>query len=296
MSRIGRMLRSLRVAASHGRFAIRLVRCAPCAACSSPVLRDSSARTSSGAGWSATLARRVVAYDLLTYAGNRSNLSGRRRTGSRSWRGTSSAPSSPAEVLRDEQIEDVVVNFARRVPQQPGDARPRAVLPRRTCSAPRPCSRRARQVGVARFHHISTCEVYGDLPSTRRVVHRGARRTGPAPRTTPSKAGGTTPSGPIRDLRAARDDLELRNNYGPYQFPEKVIPLFATLRLDDQPLPLTRRANRREWLHVDDHCRAIEAVLHRGRVGETYNIGSRRGSVDRGDRGRRSRADGQARA
>ena len=65
------------------------------------------------------------------------------------------------------------------------------------------------------------------------------------------------------------------NNYGPYQFPEKVIPLFVTNALDDRELPLyASTQNRREWLHVVDHCRAIELVLQRGRVGETYNVGS----------------------
>ena len=65
------------------------------------------------------------------------------------------------------------------------------------------------------------------------------------------------------------------NNYGPFQFPEKVIPLFATNALDDKPLPLyASTQNKREWLHVLDHCSAIELVLERGRVGETYNVGS----------------------
>jgi dTDP-glucose 4,6-dehydratase len=65
------------------------------------------------------------------------------------------------------------------------------------------------------------------------------------------------------------------NNYGPRQFPEKVIPLFLTNALDDRELPLyASTQNRREWLHVDDHCSAIELVLERGREGETYNVGS----------------------
>ena len=65
------------------------------------------------------------------------------------------------------------------------------------------------------------------------------------------------------------------NNYGPYQFPEKVIPLFVTNALDDKPLPMyASTQNRREWLHVRDHCRAIEVVLGSGRDGETYNVGS----------------------
>jgi dTDP-glucose 4,6-dehydratase len=65
------------------------------------------------------------------------------------------------------------------------------------------------------------------------------------------------------------------NNYGPHQFPEKVIPLFLTNALDDRELPLyASTQNRREWLHVNDHCRAIDLVLEQGRVGETYNVGS----------------------
>jgi dTDP-glucose 4,6-dehydratase len=65
------------------------------------------------------------------------------------------------------------------------------------------------------------------------------------------------------------------NNYGPYQFPEKVIPLFTVNALDDQPLPLyASTQNRREWIHALDHCTAIDAVLARGRVGETYHVGT----------------------
>jgi len=65
------------------------------------------------------------------------------------------------------------------------------------------------------------------------------------------------------------------NNFGPYQFPEKVIPLFTTNAIDDRPLPLYRSsANRREWLYVSDHCTAIDLILKQGRIGELYNIGS----------------------
>ena len=69
--------------------------------------------------------------------------------------------------------------------------------------------------------------------------------------------------------------MNCSNNYGPFQFPEKVIPLFVTNALDDKPLPMyASTQNRREWLHVRDHCRAIELVLESEKVGETYNVGS----------------------
>ena len=134
----------------------------------------------------------------------------------------------------------------------------------------------ARRSGVGRFHHISTCEVYGDLDldATEAFTEESPYR----PRTpyNASKAGSD------HAVRAYFETYDLpvtitncANNYGPYQFPEKVIPLFATRALADQTLPLyASTQNRREWLHVDDHCRAVEAVLLRGRIGETYHVGS----------------------
>ena len=134
----------------------------------------------------------------------------------------------------------------------------------------------ARRHGVARFHHISTCEVYGDLPLDSDDVF--TEETPYRPRTpyNASKAGGD------HAVRAYGETYGLPititnccNNYGPYQFPEKVIPLFTSRALDDQPLPLYKSTqNKREWLHVDDHCSAIELVLERGVVGESYIVGS----------------------
>jgi dTDP-glucose 4,6-dehydratase len=135
----------------------------------------------------------------------------------------------------------------------------------------------ARRYGrLARFHHVSTCEVYGDLDldADRAFVEDDPYR----PRTpyNASKAGADhavrayhlTYGLPITITNCA-------NNYGPYQFPEKLIPLFVTRALAGEPLPMyASKDNRREWIHVRDHARAIEAVLARGRVGETYHVGS----------------------
>lgn len=127
-----------------------------------------------------------------------------------------------------------------------------------------------------RFHHISTCEVYGDLPldSANRFTEESPYR----------------PHTPYNASKAAADHMvrayhetfglpttisNSSNNYGPFQHPEKVIPVFVTSALDRRPLPVYRSSqHRREWLHVEDHCRAIETILERGRVGETYNVGS----------------------
>jgi dTDP-glucose 4,6-dehydratase len=134
----------------------------------------------------------------------------------------------------------------------------------------------SRRHGVARFHHVSTCEVYGDLPldSDKAFAEESPYR----PRT------------PYNASKAAADHAarayfetfglpvtitNCSNNYGPRQFPEKVIPLFLTNAFDGHELPLyASTQNRREWLYVDDHCSAIDLVLERGREGETYNVGS----------------------
>jgi dTDP-glucose 4,6-dehydratase len=134
----------------------------------------------------------------------------------------------------------------------------------------------ARRRGVARFHHISTCEVYGDLDLD---TDESFNEESPYRPRTPYNA---SKAGSDHAVRAYSETYELpvtitncANNYGPYQFPEKVIPVFTTRALADQPLPLyASTQNKREWLHVDDHCRAIEAVLLEGRIGETYHVGS----------------------
>jgi dTDP-glucose 4,6-dehydratase len=134
----------------------------------------------------------------------------------------------------------------------------------------------ARRAGVARFHHVSTCEVYGDLPLDGDEAFTEESPYRPRTPYNASKAGAD------HAVRAYFETFGLpvtitncSNNYGPRQFPEKVIPLFVTNALDDRELPLyASTANRREWLHVDDHCRAIELVLLQGREGETYNVGS----------------------
>ena len=134
----------------------------------------------------------------------------------------------------------------------------------------------ARNAGVSRFHHISTCEVYGDLALDTDEVFTEESPYRPRTPYNASKAAAD------HYVRAYHETFGVpttitncSNNYGPFQFPEKVIPLFVTNALDDKPLPLyASTENKREWLHVLDHCRAIELVLEQGRVGETYNVGS----------------------
>ena len=134
----------------------------------------------------------------------------------------------------------------------------------------------SRAAGVERFHHVSTCEVYGDLALDTDEVFTEESPYRPRTPYNASKAGAD------HAVRAYFETFGLpititncSNNYGPFQFPEKVVPLFTTNALDDELLPMyASTQNKREWLHVLDHCEAIDLVLHAGRPGETYNVGS----------------------
>jgi dTDP-glucose 4,6-dehydratase len=213
----------------------------------------------------------IVVVDALTYAGNRANLD----DVSHEFVHADIADLAAMEAaLRAHQI-DVIVNFAAESHNSYAITNPGAFFRTNVVGTQTLCEA-ARRVGVARLHHISTCEVYGDLDldSDEQFTEESPYR----PRTpyNASKAGGDhavrayfeTFGVPITITNCA-------NNYGPYQFPEKVIPLFVTLALDDDPLPLyASTENRREWIHVLDHCRAIALVIERGRVGETYHVGT----------------------
>ena len=212
----------------------------------------------------------VVAYDLLTYAGVRENV-------------PEGVPLVEADIcdlelaeqtLREHEI-DVVVNFAAESHNSYAVVDPGRFF-RTNVLGTQALLEAGRRAGLARFHHVSTCEVYGDL-----ALDSPDSFTEDSP---------YAPRTPYNASKAAADHAvrayfetyglpvtitNCSNNYGPYQFPEKVIPLFVTNALDDVPLPLySSTQNRREWLHVSDHCRAIALVLEGGREGETYNVGS----------------------
>jgi dTDP-glucose 4,6-dehydratase len=215
----------------------------------------------------------VVAYDLLTYAGNRANLNGTEER----------VPFVQADIgdldlaeqtLREHEL-DTVVNFAAESHNSLAVIDP-GLFARTNVLGTQLLLEAARRAGVGRFHHVSTCEVYGDLPLDSDETFSEESPYRPRTPYNASKAAAD------HYVRAYHETFELpititncSNNYGPFQFPEKVIPLFITNALDDRPLPMyASTQNKREWLHVRDHCRAIELVLRSDRVGETYNVGS----------------------
>jgi len=216
---------------------------------------------------------RVVVLDRLTYAGNRVSLVD--LEGRYTFAEGDIGDADLVEGLLRTHRTEVVVNFAAESHNSYAILNPGAFFRTNVVGTQVLCET-ARRVGVERLHHISTCEVYGDLDHDADAIFSESAPYRPRTPYSASKAGAD------HVVRAYHETFGLpititncANNYGPYQFPEKVIPLFTSRALDDRPLPLyASKENRREWIHVLDHCRAIELVLDRGRVGETYHVGT----------------------
>jgi len=220
---------------------------------------------------------RVINYDLLTYAGNLESLTdiaeahGERYVFVQGDIGNYEL----TRHLFEHYQPDCVVNFAAESHNSRAVVNPDVFYQTNVLGTQR-LLRAARDANVPRFHHISTCEVFGDLAldSDEQFTETSPYR----PRTlyNASKAAADLA------VRAYFETFHLpitisicSNNYGPYQFPEKVIPHFTIRLLEGAKMPLYKSSrNRREWLHVQDHCRAIDLILKKGEIGETYNIGS----------------------
>jgi dTDP-glucose 4,6-dehydratase len=215
----------------------------------------------------------VIAYDALTYAGNRASLADLEDRIT-FVHGDIGDLELGQETLDRHQV-DVVVNFAAESHNSLAVIDPGRFF-RTNALGTQTLLEAARRVGVRRFHHVSTCEVYGDLDLDSEEAF--TEDTPYAPRT-PYNASKAAADHAVRAYSETYglpiSITNCANNYGPYQFPEKVIPLFATYALDDRPLPLYESTqNRREWIHAIDHCRAIDLVLEKGKDGETYHVGT----------------------
>jgi dTDP-glucose 4,6-dehydratase len=216
---------------------------------------------------------RVVVYDKLTYAGNLTNLldvddDPRYRF----VKGDICQAEVVEEVIEEHDI-DTVVNFAAETHVDRSIMDPDAFI-QTDVYGTYVLLEAARKVGLERYHQVSTDEVYGHIPGE----HRSAETDPVAPRSpyAASKASGdlmaiayhVTYGLPVTISRGA-------NNIGPYQYPEKVVPLFVTNAMDDLPLPVYGDGRqRRDYQYVLDHCEALDLVLHQGTIGEVYNIGT----------------------
>ena len=212
----------------------------------------------------------VTTLDALTYAGNLANLEPVRSEARHHFvHGDVTDREGVFRLL--ERGVDAIVHFAAEshVDRSIEDS---AVFLRTNVLGTQVLLEGARRFGVKRFLHISTDEVYGSL--------------GPEGRFTEESP--LCPSSPYAASKAAADLLVLSyvrtygidalitrcsNNFGPYQFPEKIIPLFVTSAFADEPLPLYGDgSNVRDWIYVEDHCAALDVVLRKGRGGEVYNV------------------------
>ena len=215
---------------------------------------------------------KVVALDALTYAGVRENVEGIPGV---TFVQADIGDTETIEALLREHSVDVIVNFAAESHNSLAIVDPARFFRTNVLGTQGLCEA-AKRVGVARFHHVSTCEVYGDLDLDTDDVFTEESPYRPRTPYNASKAGGD------HAVRAYHETWDLpititncANNYGAYQFPEKVIPYFTTLALQDQPMPMYKSTdNRREWIHALDHCRAIDLIIDKGTVGETYHVGT----------------------
>jgi dTDP-glucose 4,6-dehydratase len=215
----------------------------------------------------------ILVFDKLTYAGNLDNLldvddDPRYRF----IQGDICDAEAVAEAVQIGQI-DTIVNFAAETHVDRSIMDPDAFI-KTDVYGTYVLLEAARRFGLERYHQVSTDEVYGHIPGD----HRSLETDPVAPRSpyAASKASGdlmvlayhVTYGLPVTITRGA-------NNIGPYQYPEKVVPLFVTNALEDQPLPVYGDGKqRRDYQYVIDHCEAIDLVLDRGQIGEIYNIGT----------------------
>ena len=218
---------------------------------------------------------RIVCLDKLTYAGNLSTLKSVMDKPSFRFVKLDICDREGVYKLFEEEKPDIVVNFAAESHVDRSIEDPSVFL-RTNIIGTSVLMDACRKYGITRYHQVSTDEVYGDLPLDRPDLF--FTENTPIHTSSPyssSKAGADllvmayhrTFDLPVTISRCS-------NNYGPYHFPEKLIPLMIANALADKPLPVYGEGiNVRDWLYVEDHCKAIDLIIHKGRIGEVYNVG-----------------------
>ena len=218
---------------------------------------------------------RVVCLDSLTYAGNMATLDAAMKNPNFRFVKADITDKAAVEKLFEEEHPDIVVNFAAeshvdRSVEDPGLFLRTNILGTQTLMDA------CRKYGIKRYHQVSTDEVYGDLPLDRPELFF----TEETPIHTSSPYSASKASADLLVLAYARtfhlpvSITRCSNNYGPYHFPEKLIPLMISRALADESLPVYGTGeNVRDWLYVEDHCSAIDLVMRKGREGEIYNVG-----------------------
>lgn len=218
---------------------------------------------------------RVICLDNLTYAGNLSTLEKAMKNSNFRFVRADIADREAIDKLFEEEHPDIVVNFAAESHVDRSIENPEIFL-RTNVLGTQVLMDACRKYGIKRYHQVSTDEVYGDLPLDRPDLFF----TEETPIHTSSPYSASKASADLLVLAYYRtyglpvSITRCSNNYGPYHFPEKLIPLMISRALADEKLPVYGKGeNIRDWLYVKDHCKAIDLVMRKGRVGEVYNIG-----------------------
>ena len=217
----------------------------------------------------------IICYDLLTYAGNLETLApAMKEPQFRFIRGDIADREAVDQLFRDVR-PDIIVNFAAESHVDRSIEDPGTFL-RTNILGTGVLMDACRTHGIRRYHQVSTDEVYGDLPLDRPELF--FTETTPLHTSSPYSASKASADllvqAYVRTYQLPATISRCSNNYGPYHFPEKLIPLMILNALHDKKLPVYGEgSNVRDWLYVEDHCAAIHLILEKGRVGEVYNIG-----------------------
>lgn len=217
----------------------------------------------------------IVCLDALTYAGNLKSLDEAMKNEKFTFVKGSISDKDFVDSLFAKEKFDIVVNFAAESHVDRSIENPFIFLETNIMGTA--CLLEAgKKYGVSRFHQVSTDEVYGDLPLDRPDLFF----TEETPIHTSSPYSSSKASADLLCLAFHRTYglpvtiSRCSNNYGPYQFPEKLIPLMIVRAQENQSLPVYGEGlNVRDWLYVEDHCKAIDMIIHNGRIGEVYNVG-----------------------
>ncbi len=217
----------------------------------------------------------VICFDALTYAGNLETLADAMENQNFSFEKVDIADRDAVYTLFERYTPDVVVNFAAESHVDRSITDP-AIFLQTNMLGTQVLLDACRKYGIQRFHQVSTDEVYGDLPLDRPDLFF----TEETPLHTSSPYSASKASADLlvqayyRTYQLPISISRCSNNYGPYHFPEKLIPLVIANVLNDRPIPVYGTGdNVRDWLYVEDHCSAIDLIIRNGKVGEVYNIG-----------------------
>jgi len=217
----------------------------------------------------------IVNLDLLTYAGNLETLKGVEKMPNYAFvKGDISDRKLVFDLFKKEKF-DIVINFAAESHVDRSIVNPEAFVITNVLGTTTLLDA-AREYGIKRYHQVSTDEVYGDLPLERQDLFF----TEKTPIHTSSPYSSSKASADLfalsyyRTYKLPVSVSRCANNYGPYHFPEKLIPLIIIRALANETLPVYGRGdNVRDWLHVEDHCHAIDLIMRSGQPGEVYNVG-----------------------